>query len=258
VELIVVGFHRSGTSLLTQLLHSAGLFVGEELLGAMPSNPYGHFEDRDVLEIHRAIMADNGVSWQVDSPQEFFISPGHWGRMQSLVSRRQTHQVDWGFKEPRVCLFLGAWKYLLPDARFVVVYRDPSECVRSMEQRQFSDYSQGQGNPDEHLRFFREPDHGLRMWEVHNRAVVDFARRHLDDCLVLPYSHLPEGYPVVRAINQRFGSHLREVPTHDVFDPTVAGRAVKPQWVHDPALATRVHETWQELEELAARTEPLR
>lgn len=257
MELIVVGFHRSGTSLLTQLLHEAGLFVGDELLGAMPSNPYGHFEDTEVLDIHREIMSANGATWQVDGPQEFYIHSGQWGRMQGLVTRRQTHHVNWGFKEPRVCLFLGAWKYLLPDAKFVVVYRDPAECVRSLESRQFADYTQGLGNLDSHMRFFREPDHGLKVWEAHNRAVVSFARRHADDCLVMPYTHLPEGYPVVRALNQRFGIGLDEVPTEAVFDPAVAGRATKPQWVHDPDVARRVTETWQELEELAIRTEPV-
>ena len=48
-QLIVAGFHRSGTSLVCQLLHRAGLFLGYDLLGPAFSNPHGHFEDTEVL-----------------------------------------------------------------------------------------------------------------------------------------------------------------------------------------------------------------
>jgi hypothetical protein len=258
VELIVVGFHRSGTSLLTQLLHTAGLFVGDQLLGALPSNPYGHFEDREVLEIHRAIMDYGGMNWQADRPQEFYIAPERWREMEDLVSRRRARHVNWGFKEPRVCLFLGVWKYLLPEAKFVVIYRDPTECVRSMEARAYDEAMSGSGVYDNQMRFFREPDHGLRLWDTYNRSVVAFARRHVQDCLVLPYSHLPEGYPVVRAVNDRFGIGLDDVPTSAVFDPAVAGRTEKAQWVHEGEVARRVQQTWDALEQLAAETEPAR
>ena len=50
--LLVAGFHRSGTSVVTDLLQRSGLYVGEELLDPAPSNPYGHFEDTEVVDIH--------------------------------------------------------------------------------------------------------------------------------------------------------------------------------------------------------------
>ena len=64
-QLIIAGFHRSGTSLVCQLLHRAGLFLGDELLGATFSNPNGHFEDAEVVELHERILADNGRTWRV-------------------------------------------------------------------------------------------------------------------------------------------------------------------------------------------------
>jgi hypothetical protein len=255
VQLLVVGSHRSGTSLLTQLLHSGGLFVGDDLLGALPSNPYGHFEDREVLELHREIMSDHGVNWQVDEVQEFYIAPRYWRQMQEFAQKRAAKHRNWGFKDPRVCLFLGAWKYVLPDARFVIVYRDPADCVRSMESRQAGDYFRGAGNAEHHLRFFNRPDHGLRLWDVYNRSAVAFARRHLDDCLVLPFTHLQSGYPVIRRINERFGGDLQEVSTEAVFDANVTDGRRYRQWVHDAAVAARVTATWRNLEELSLQTE---
>lgn len=254
MQLIVVGFHRSGTSLLTQLLHRAGLFVGDDLLGAMPSNPYGHFEDREVLEIHRQILDDHGQGWQVDQPTSFHISATQWERMRAFAHKRMAAHRNWGFKEPRVCLFLGAWKYLLPEARFLVIYRDPGECVRSMESRHAKDYLRKSGPAEAHLRFFREPDHGLKVWDAYNRAVIAFARAHLEDCLVIPFTHLVQGYPVVREVNARFSGDLAEVATSAVFDADVTGARGWDQWVHDPAVGARVAQTWRKLQELTVLT----
>lgn len=256
MQLIVVGFHRSGTSLLTQLLHAAGLFVGDELLGAMPSNPYGHFEDVEILELHRLIMEDHGVGWQVDRPQLFTLSSGQWQRMEDIAARRNVAHKLWGFKEPRACLFLAQWKYILPDARFLIVYRDPGECVRSMESRQSKDYFLKAGNADAHLRFFREPDHGFRVWDTYNRAVVAFAQSHLDDCLAIPYTHLADGVPVIDLVNKRLGTNLKPTPPEAVYDAGVVGTRQFAQPILSAQVHRRVSETWSELTQLNRLTEP--
>ena len=259
MQIIVAGFHRSGTSLMTQLLHRAGLFVGSELLGAMPSNRYGHFEDRDFLRLHRAILARHGTEWQWDASFPYYIGRDHWNRMARLARERDVAHETWGFKDPRVCLFLGPWKHVMPDAKVVMVYRDPGECVRSLEQRQARDYFQGQDEPDEeslataddHLRFFTEPDHGLRMWETYNRAMVDFARHHPSDCLVVSYEDLVDGLPVVEQVRQRFGVRLGSATVDEVYDAEVVGSRAAPQRVADDEVARGVRRTWGDLEELA-------
>jgi hypothetical protein len=255
MQFIVAGFHRSGTSVLTQLLHRAGLFVGDELLGSMPTNPHGHFEDRDFLRLHRAIMERHGSGWQWDSPFPFFIGPDHWRRMRQLARKRDLAHRHWGFKDPRVCLLLGAWKHVMPDAKVVIVYRDPGECVRSLESRQAANLFKGTGQPEDHLRFFREPDHGLRLWDTYNRAVVAFAQAHPADCLTVPFHELLDGLPVIDRINDTFGSDLEAIGIESVLDLGVAGRREAPQPYHSERIASRVTETWQALEDLAQTRE---
>ena len=99
---------------MTQLLHTAGLFVGDDLIGAMPSNPYGHFEDRRVVAIHDSILADNGEFWQVDREFIPYIHPRRWHLMRSFVADRRANHGLWGFKDPRVP-FHGAVD--APDSR---------------------------------------------------------------------------------------------------------------------------------------------
>ncbi len=254
MQLVVVGFHRSGTSMLTQLLVEAGLFVGDDLLGAMPSNPYGHFEDREVLRLHRAILQRHGDDWQWDSPFPFFIGPDHWRAMRQLIRRRELSHRNWGFKDPRVCLLLGRME--VPPARREVRHRLP----RSGRVRSLVGVASG-------LRLLRRrgprdrppallPGARPRAADVGHLqpGPVPFARLHPADCLVLPFSRLAPGFPVVEEVNRRFGADLAVVPTAEVFDPGVTGRRQAPQRVFSADVATRVESTWNELESLATET----
>ncbi len=60
--LIVVGMHRSGTSLTANWLARSGLFVGDTLLANRVDNPMGHFEDESFLHLHEDILKANGLS----------------------------------------------------------------------------------------------------------------------------------------------------------------------------------------------------
>ncbi|HEY2211238.1 MAG TPA: hypothetical protein VGH62_06390, partial [Bradyrhizobium sp.] len=81
-EIIVAGFHRSGTSSTAQLLHAAGMFFGDDLIGAMPSNPYGHYEDREIVRLHDRILRDNGLNWQVAEDFVPIITAERWDEME--------------------------------------------------------------------------------------------------------------------------------------------------------------------------------
>ena len=67
-QVIILGFHRSGTSLFTDYLNQAGLFVGSDLLGATPTNHRGHFEDRGIVSFHTSMLQRAGVNWLASAP----------------------------------------------------------------------------------------------------------------------------------------------------------------------------------------------
>src|SRR3712207_1128317 len=165
-QLIIAGFHRSGTSATAQLLHRAGLFLGYELLEPLPSNPYGHFEDREVVDLHHQLLADNDLTWLVSEPFLPVVSESRWRRMRQIIECRNTEHRLWGFKDPRSCLFMMLWKYLLPNAKILLVYRHFSESTRSLGQRHSVELFLSRSNKHLHRRFWEEPDLALRMWCV--------------------------------------------------------------------------------------------
>ncbi len=254
-QLIVAGFHRSGTSLVCQLLHRAGLFLGYELLGRSFSNPRGHFEDTEILDLHEQILADNGRTWLLSEPFLPIITEHHWRRMERIIHRRNSDHSLWGFKDPRVCPFLMIWRYLLPNARVLLVYRNLSDTTYSLGRRQSAELlSDPTGPPRLYRRFWEEPDLALRMWLTYNEALLTFARTYPEDSLVVSLEMVHSGFPVVEAINRRWGLGLEEVSVSEVFDPAVTERRPGRQPVSDTGLIDRVDATWQALEQLSERT----
>lgn len=256
-QLVIAGFHRSGTSATAQLLHRAGLFLGYELLEALPSNPYGHFEDREVVDLHQKILTDNGLTWLVNKPLLPVVNQHHWRRMKQMIERRNVEHHIWGFKDPRVCMFMMLWKYLLPDMKVLLVYRHFTESTHSLGQRHSSDLLMNSGNSSIHRRFWQEPDLALRMWLAHNGALLAFAREYPEDTLAVSLDMIRGGFPVVWAMNQRWDLGLEEVPVAEVFDPGVSGRRSGRQPVSDRRLIERVRGTWRALEDLSRETESM-
>ena len=256
-QLIIAGFHRSGTSLTAQLLHRAGLFLGHELLAANASNPYGHFEDREVVDLHQEILGANDLTWLVEEPFLPVVNDSHWDKAQRIVESRNTAHRLWGFKDPRSCMFMMLWKYLLPDAKVLLVYRHFSGPARSLARRHSEALFTGEGNEPIHRRFWQVPDLALRMWLAHNDALLAFARAYPEDTLTVSLDMIQDGFPLTWAVEKRWSLGLRDVPVGEVFDPTIIGAKSGPQAVSDPGLIQHLQNTWAALEALSAESEQM-
>jgi hypothetical protein len=253
-EIIVAGFHRSGTSSVAQLLHAAGLFVGDDLVGRLPYNPYGHYEDRQVLRIHDQILRENGLNWQTTEELIPAVSPSQWRAMESLVARRRREHRLWGFKDPRVCLFLPLWKHLMPSAKVLISFRAVADAAWSLSRRHALELFIASGPPEVHRRFFTIPDLAARMWLAHNRALLAFADRYEDDVLAVSFNSLLGGLPLTRLVRTGWGAPLNEVPTLSAVDPLATQRRPHRLPLADPDLAEQLDHVWAELRALERRT----
>lgn len=171
------------------MLHQAGLDLGTNLLGAGPSNPYGHFEDIDVIATHDAALAAHNLTWK-----HAIACPRPAGTLAadiaSFVHNRQTSATPgsiWGVKDPRLCLFLPEWLAADPDAHVVAVVRRPGAAIASLHRRHARRYIDTRRVDPTDLAFWKDPDLGLRLW-IHyyeqliaslpaNAYVIDFDDR---------------------------------------------------------------------------------
>ncbi len=251
---IVAGFHRSGTSLVAGLLHKAGLSLGERLLGANASNPMGHFEDLEVLRIHEMILHHHGLTWQIDFPFVPTMTDFHWEAMENLIERRNVHHRLWGFKDPRVCLFLPCWKYLLPAARVLVIYRHYNDCAYSLARRHARHLLHQEGPTDQHVRFWSEPDHAVKMWMEHNKRLVHFADAYPDDVVVVSHQALIEGFPLIKVLNAKWGLGLQPISIYGVFDRSLTSWPPPSAVCTNGTLIPKLDEVWNCLETQATTT----
>lgn len=156
----IAGMHRSGTSMVAQLLHACGIFLGpvEELKRASRHNERGYFENLSLFEINEQLLREFHGQW--DAPPEF---PDDWGyapRAEALMPKarklvRRFANSHWGWKDPRNSLTLPFWFRVVPDLKVIVCVRNPLEVVRSL-------FLRGRcGNPSE-----------LQLWNTYYQRLL--------------------------------------------------------------------------------------
>ena len=133
VPLLILGGHRSGTSLVSGLFWHAGLHMGG-LVPAGPDNPRGFFESAEVLAAHEALLAAQERDWTCPphrlDPHACDLEP-----LAAVVSRLASAGRPWGVKDPRLLFLLPAWLEILPAMRLVGVLRHPAAVAASLAAR---------------------------------------------------------------------------------------------------------------------------
>lgn len=165
MQILVLGMHRSGTSVVSRLLNMMGAYFGPEgsSTGANPENPKGFWERRDVRGLNDMLLHSAGADWDRLSNFEIERVPEESiARFQmeagKLILGMDAHR-PWFLKEPRLCLLAPLWLQLLEVPVCVFVQRSPLEIARSLETRNGFSIS-----------------FGLALWERYMTAALDATR----------------------------------------------------------------------------------
>ncbi|RKY58925.1 MAG: hypothetical protein DRP96_07780, partial [Candidatus Neomarinimicrobiota bacterium] len=137
--LLVMGMHRSGTSLLTNIIYNAGYYVGEEedLLPPSPFNPKGYFERRSIMEANDLILGSALGSW--DSPPAFenikkvCVDPLLHDLLQPYLQHERSV-----LKDPRFAFTLPVWEKALENSfstKYILITRDDRAVNASLRKR---------------------------------------------------------------------------------------------------------------------------
>lgn len=152
---IIIGMHRSGTSLTTRLLRSVGISMGGILLENTEALNFQHLNRRmfavaggdwSTVEPVMAAMRDaDFVARQTDAMRRaVFAGRVQVGRDVGLISYldhllwqwmyRAGRQM-WGWKDPRTTLTFPVWLRVFPQARFVHIIRNGIDVAISLNRR---------------------------------------------------------------------------------------------------------------------------
>lgn len=165
MQILILGMHRSGTSLTTRLVNMMGAYFGPEIGGIGEKNidnPKGFWEHPDVFRLNDAILAAKGCRWHDLRNWKFEKSLAIPDRLAAHIERiigLMNTKRPWVLKDPRHCLLLPAWRPYLDAPLAVIVHRDPLEIALSLKSRD--------GFPIEY---------GIALWEYYAVGMIKNTR----------------------------------------------------------------------------------
>ena len=140
---VVLGMHRSGTSLAAQTLAQLGIGLGGPLMRANFANADGYFEHLEIYEAHDAALRRMGVSWdacwsaQKKTPR---LSAAAYfetrARLTAIVERELAANGGVFAFEPRTLRFLPLWREIFERLGVTPIWllcvRDPRAVAASL------------------------------------------------------------------------------------------------------------------------------
>ena len=146
MQIIVLGTHRSGTSLVTRMLNLMGAYLGSQdiLLPPKADNPKGFWERKDVLKLNDAILNRLDSNWysisrvieaqSTDKSTNSEIRRFFEEKAAPILNDLEQHR-PWALKDPRMCLLLPLWHTILHQPVHLFVDRNPLQIAQSLKQR---------------------------------------------------------------------------------------------------------------------------
>ena len=135
-QVVVLGMHRSGTSMIGGVLARLGVDMGKELVGKSWSNPLGHFEDKEFFNLNNRILEAAGGAWDSPPSEKAILAqaPNFREEIERLIRRRQALHL-WGWKDPRTSLTIRLYMPYLSNPYFLICHRDLEAIAESLKRR---------------------------------------------------------------------------------------------------------------------------
>jgi hypothetical protein len=140
-RVVVLGMHRSGTSVLTSLLRLLGLWAGgeEDFPLADDHNQEGYWEHRGVWSVDEAILRTLGASWSEVADLDLSRLDERLRARFRECALRVVRDLDrhgpWVIKDPRLCVLFPFWREILERPVCILTYREPLPVARSLAAR---------------------------------------------------------------------------------------------------------------------------
>jgi len=231
--LILVGMHRSMTSLAAQWLQRCGLHMGDDLYGAGIGNVKGHYEDKDFISLHDYILKLNNSHWRDSSSQSLQTDDYSVKKSKMLIRLKSELNDQWGWKDPRNCLFLDHWNNMLPNAKYLIIYRPYAGVVDSLVRREFKVNNKARyllewrKYASKYVYLNKIKEENLRVWMHYNSSILDFVNSQSNECCIVIRNDalLQKSEQIFKKITEDWGFELKFTPVESIFDSGITEKA---------------------------------
>ncbi len=143
--LLIVGMHRSGTSMLAHLMVKLGYDIGKNRLRPGPGNPSGFFENKPIMIFNDKLLRSMNTTWRDSCHIEpellrSRISDVISSELVSILEDQFSGQARCLVKDPRMCRLMPFWTAILgtigiKKIRCLLPIRHPMNVARSLQAR---------------------------------------------------------------------------------------------------------------------------
>lgn len=198
---VVLGMHKSGTSLVSELLHRSGVRMVD--VDAEPGDyDAGAFYERaDVRELNCEILGFGDPAYLHPKPAALRLRDDLRVRMRAILQRCEAAGGDWGFKDPRTCLTYPLWREELGAHRIVAVTRSLGEVLSHYRKRE-----------PKWLLTWRT----VRTWCDYNEGMLRALQAQESEALLLSYEALMTSQEELERLERFVGRKIADVrsPSH--------------------------------------------
>ena len=140
--IIILGMHRSGTSLVAEVTNSWGAYGGrlDEFIPADEANQRGYWEYMPLVRFNEALLAGEDANWFVPPDSDENLHKAAWDpRFRKAASNMMAGMENtgntWYWKDPRLAILLPFWQQLWHDAVYIICLRHPLDIAMSIKKR---------------------------------------------------------------------------------------------------------------------------
>ncbi|MFX0211507.1 MAG: sulfotransferase, partial [Candidatus Hodarchaeota archaeon] len=179
---IVLGMHKSGTTLVSEILHKSGIHMIGEQDGHPDYDTGNKYERVSTANLNKDILQCWDIySLDIPLPKHLELSDQQRRRMFEIIRECEATNAEWGFKDPRTCLTYPLWSAHLPDHRLVVIYRSPHQAWLHYKKH---------GPRRNPVAIGRQLLKVLCAWSMYNCKILEILRATSHKYLILSYERL--------------------------------------------------------------------
>ncbi len=222
---VVLGMHKSGTTLVTRFLDESGISMGEfdPEVGYDQGNKCERVEthdlNRDLLAdcLLRPIRPSMRREPGVEGPFQHSLSLVRLGklrrksaeeereRMRRIIADCSARHEDWGFKDPRTCLTYPFWEAELPPHKLILVYRSLSQLLDRYHVSGWRSFNLP--------RLYR----ALSSWSTYNALALEAIEKGRAPGIVIRFEELMKGDDELDRLRRFVGRQLVDVRDPRLF-----------------------------------------
>ena len=201
---IILGMHRSGTTMITKMLENLGLFVGAEKEVNNEALFFWHINNW-IFNLHTA-TPEKPYNLRYSNPAcrkvileslEHFVQSGkrkqYLGKKASAFKNIKDVDFPYGWKDPKNTFTIDFWSSVFPNPKVIHIYRNPIDSVSSYIERDLALKNKFEWNwkkklkrdflisKDFHQNFpLTSIEEGYNLWEQYLSTALSLKNKYAD------------------------------------------------------------------------------